>query len=597
MAIITGNLESTSYGGAAYTILSSDPYAFQTASSVLFASGAYGRGVTMGQSTSSFTAAGTIQAVGLQGTGISIEGSVSDRLLVLGSGYVSGAQYGVYIAQAAQGTIYIENSGTISGGSAGILAFAGAAGATIINHGTISGTSYAMQLGDGADAIINTGLIAGDVRLLAGMNLYDGRGGGVVTGRVLGGSGNDTYYIDHQTVISDTGGGYDTVTASIDYAISFGIENLVLEGSARVGTGNSGANTIEGNAMDNALSGGAGNDELYAYEGNDELVGGVGDDQLNGDEGDDRLLGGADADLLFGGYGEDRLLGGSGDDTLVGGVEADVLDGGAGIDTADYGAVGGSIVVNLLTGTATGDAAEGDSLVSVENLLGGLVNDILTGNAGANELSGSGGNDKLYGGSGDDVLHGSPDDGDNTPTDDDLLDGGAGIDTVSYLGSGWEVTASLATKTSTTFFTGYKDTFVSIENLIGTYYNDTLTGDGIANRLDGGEGADRISGGGGIDRIVGGRGNDTLTGGADADFFIFVAPDTANGFGSDKVTDFASGSDKIDFSGVAFIDEYSDLKFTQVGADLRVSFAGGNIVTLLGHTQAQIAAADFIFHG
>ena len=53
------------------------------------------------------------------------------------------------------------------------------------------------------------------------------------------------------------------------------------------------------------------------------------------------------------------------------------------------------------------------------------------------------------------------------------------------------------------------------------------------------------SGGAGRDRIEGGRGNDILTGGEGPDTFVFTRRD-----GSDRITDFELGSDKILIEGV-----------------------------------------------
>jgi Ca2+-binding RTX toxin-like protein len=52
------------------------------------------------------------------------------------------------------------------------------------------------------------------------------------------------------------------------------------------------------------------------------------------------------------------------------------------------------------------------------------------------------------------------------------------------------------------------DTLTSIENLVGSDFNDTLTGDAGANVLDGGLGDDTLNGGGGADSLIGGDGND-----------------------------------------------------------------------------------------
>ncbi|ESR25656.1 Alkaline phosphatase [Lutibaculum baratangense AMV1] len=70
--------------------------------------------------------------------------------------------------------------------------------------------------------------------------------------------------------------------------------------------------------------------------------------------------------------------------------------------------------------TASGGDAEGDTLYSIENLVGSNFGDTLAGDAGANTLHGLGGNDTLNGGAGNDTLYG----GDG----DDRLIGGLGND-------------------------------------------------------------------------------------------------------------------------------------------------------------------------
>src|SRR5439155_10663480 len=89
-----------------------------------------------------------------------------------------------------------------------------------------------------------------------------------------------------------------------------------------------------------------------------------------------------------------------------------------------------------------------------------------------------------------------------------------------------------------------------------------LTGNGVANALTGNSGDNFLYGMGGSDKLVGGAGNDTLrgglgtdtlTGGLGADLFQFE-----KGGGNDKVTDFVSGTDKVDFH---LIDGVTDAGF------------------------------------
>ena len=57
------------------------------------------------------------------------------------------------------------------------------------------------------------------------------------------------------------------------------------------------------------------------------------------------------------------------------------------------------------------------------------------------------------------------------------------------------------------------DTLSNIENVIGSAFNDHITGDDNANILSGGAGDDELIGGLGNDTLIGGEGNDTLYGG------------------------------------------------------------------------------------
>ena len=126
-------------------------------------------------------------------------------------------------------------------------------------------------------------------------------------------------------------------------------------------------------------------------------------------------------DTLVGNDAENVLRGGRGDDLLVGSAAADVMDGGPGVDTCDYRRSTSGVQINLGTSAAqTGGQAEGDVLISIENVVGSGADDTIRGSSGPNELRGGAGDDTLFGGDHNDVLYG--DDG------DDSLDGGNGDD-------------------------------------------------------------------------------------------------------------------------------------------------------------------------
>jgi Ca2+-binding RTX toxin-like protein len=126
------------------------------------------------------------------------------------------------------------------------------------------------------------------------------------------------------------------------------------------------------------------------------------------------------------------------------------------------------------------------------------------------------GNIVLIGGAGNDSFQGG--EGAN------LFNGGGGSDTVSFeeLRSGVTVNLGIATAQSVGGGRRGTDTLTGIENLVGTAWNDVLTGDSGNNSLDGGTGGfDILNGGGGDDTLKGDLGNSTLDGGAGMDTAVF----------------------------------------------------------------------------
>lgn len=159
------------------------------------------------------------------------------------------------------------------------------------------------------------------------------------------------------------------------------------------------------------LAGAGNNDQLQAIGGLDELDGG---------SGDDKVLGGVGGDELRGGTGNDVLDGGGSDDVLDGGTGRDIIDGGpAGISSGErhdrviYADRTVPVTVDLNRIDASqGSAGESDTILDVEDIVGGSAGDFLFGNAFANTISGGAGNDAVSGKAGRDVLVG--DDGADT---------------------------------------------------------------------------------------------------------------------------------------------------------------------------------------
>jgi serralysin len=126
---------------------------------------------------------------------------------------------------------------------------------------------------------------------------------------------------------------------------------------------------------------------------------------------------------------------------------------------------------------------------------------------------------------------------------------------------------------------------VTVENATGGNSNDKITGNDANNvlkglggddHLDGGAGRDDLQGGSGKDILLGGLGDDLLWGGADADVltggpgsdvFIFrSALEVGLRSARDTITDFASGSDHLDFSSFFVGDVEIDFYFVGDGA-------------------------------
>lgn len=328
---------------------------------------------------------------------------------------------------------------------------------------------------------------------------------------------------------------------SVDQLIS--IENVILSNNNDQSAPGAGNQSIDGGAGDDTLFGGAGNDTLSGGDGNDVLAGGGGTDVIDGGAGIDtnsfegigvgvtatlnadgtgtadygmvsesftgieNLTGSSNNDTLIAtGAAANTIFGGDGDDVIAGGGGTDILDGGAGNDTNSFQGIGRNVDANLNTGTAFYVAPNGntieESFSNFENLTGFTGDDRLTGDgndnvldggAGNDQLTGGGGNDTLIGGEGNDVLAGGG--------GQDTLDGGAGIDTADHSDIGVAVNVDLGAGTAS--YGMVNETLTSVENVIGTAFDDTLTGDDQANLIAGGDGADTIMGGAGDDVLRG----------------------------------------------------------------------------------------------
>jgi Ca2+-binding RTX toxin-like protein len=222
-----------------------------------------------------------------------------------------------------------------------------------------------------------------------GANRLDGRGGADV---ILGLGGDDTLQGGVNEPSGDTlagGAGNDTIHGeSGDDALKGG------EG-ADTAYGGGGGDTVEGEAGNDSVSGGAGSDTVDGGEGDDKVNGS--DAAPIGGDGDDRVIGGA---------GTDDLRGGRGNDVLDGGLGADTMDGEGETDTVTYENRANEVFVSLDGRNNDGEANEHDNVVNVERIVGGILGDTLSGDAGNNTIAGERGQDLIRGLLGVDQLQG-----------------------------------------------------------------------------------------------------------------------------------------------------------------------------------------------
>ncbi|MFJ4497967.1 M10 family metallopeptidase C-terminal domain-containing protein [Pseudomonas atacamensis] len=291
-------------------------------------------------------------------------------------------------------------------------------------------------------------------------NILNGLGG---ADTMVGGTGNDTYFVDNigDTVIetSNLPNEIDTVLSYIDYTLGANVELLTLMGTGNLsGTGNALNNRITGNWGQNTLDGGAG---------------------------------------------ADTLIGGGGNDTYFVDNAGDVV-----VETSEVG--GGTDTVNSSVSYSLSANVENIVLTGSANLNanGNNSNNVMTGNSGNNVLNGGAGVDTLIGGAGDDTYYL------DQSAELGLIqeNGGEGNDTLRIY---YNATASTNTVNLN------QGNLTDVENvwLMGSG-NYTVQGNSLANYLLGGAGSDNLQGGAGDDRLDGAAGADTLAGGTGDDIYV-----------------------------------------------------------------------------
>jgi len=359
---------------------------------------------------------------------------------------------------------------------------------------------------------------------------------------VRGTSGNDNIAVQYSA------GQYTVVENGVSKLFNSGVIKTIkafgYEGNDRIELhmyvpvnsyldGGAGNDVIFGGLKDDAMFGGSGDDRLDGRTGGDYFNGGTGTDTADysdryaplvislgsatlkndgvmGEEGDDidlsveNVLSGQGDDIIYGSSVANTIIGNAGTDKIYGYGGNDTLVGGEGIDSL-YGGDG----ADNLKGDAGNDKLFGDAGNDV--IYGGIENDFLSGGGGDDTLFGERGSDTLYGDDGNDSLAGGT-------GFQDRMYGGAGADTVMYIGESSAVHVSLDGiandgRVTDVGISENDNAAADIENIIGGNGSDVLIGNDANNKLIGGAGNDRILGNGGADSLVGDAGGDTLIGG------------------------------------------------------------------------------------
>jgi Ca2+-binding RTX toxin-like protein len=341
--------------------------------------------------------------------------------------------------------------------------------------------------------------------------------------------------------------------------------------------------------------------------------------------------GSPDADLIDVGGGDDRLFGGLGDDTIRGGGGNDTITGGPDpiprlatttVTVTGFGSVVdgvGARMQVLVNGEPVGDVVEFqgaataadyqtfsfsfDNPAVVDSLSFAFINDVRTTGGDRNlyikditvngeHLTAADAVNTSHPGTWN-LYHNRSIDYDmserqalffGAPTDNDVIEGGAGNDTITA-GAGSDTVHGGAGRDLVNAGSGNDviDGGTDIDKLYGDDGNDMMAG---------GEGNDYLFGLNGADVLTGGAGNDYLHGGNGSDTFIF-----ATGFGRDIVGQFHDGfgtEDIIRFEA-GLVADFGELQMVQVGTSVVITLETGEAIEIQKANLALFGADDFVF--
>ncbi len=289
-------------------------------------------------------------------------------------------------------------------------------------------------------------------------------------------------------------GVFSSMTTGLQSVIA-GQLQLILLGTLENIVGTSANDLLTGNSQANRLVGNGGNDTLVALGGDDTLEGGAGNDALDGGSGDDLYV---FATTAGNSLGTDLLV----ESTSAGIDSLDFSGLPVGLGTLDLNlatpqSLAGGLI-NLTLRQSTANAARGD----IEEVIGTPFDDTILGNELDNRFEAGKGNDVTDGRAGSDVYVFAG----RGLGNDSILDasGGSGRDTLDFAAfdAPLNLDLSLTTPQNLTEMTITLGAADSIENVVGTSFDDVLLGNARDNTLYGAAGIDRLDGRAGNDKLV-----------------------------------------------------------------------------------------------
>ena len=393
----------------------------------------------------------------------------------------------------------------------------------VMTLATTAGGGFADISGGHAtgDTIINVERVVGS--RLADTITASTATAGTIEYEVVGGGGNDRLVVDFGADSVTTA---DVVTLSLDFdggSDRGTVDTLALTGRYQLSDAATGISLELADSGEVSISGlanvelkGIENIDLSGFSSNADVVTVMGNRLVN------TITLGAATVSLDAQDGSDTVKIGDG----VGSITSLVGGEGRSVDVLDFSGRSKGINLDLTDGTLSG--RDGDTTLSAgagaisgfERVIGTIANDQIRGREGIN----------------------------------DNIDGGDGIDTISYAGDSAGVSITLRDDSRgrdvaaafSRVGSRERDTLINFENIIGTVKDDTLGGDSAANKLEGGSGNDIIDGGAGADTLMGDAGDDTFINLALHSRGVFTSGvDMIDGGADSDTADFSRGGSSV----------------------------------------------------